>query len=118
MFKGFGSYIRKCREEKYAEDADFSLRKTAFRTGVQPAYLSKVEREEVSPPSEETIIRLAGVLGEDPDVFLALAGRVSLDLRQTIIRRPRLFADLIRDLKDLPDHAVLKIVREVRDGKW
>ena len=26
--------------------------------------------------------------------------------------------ELIRELKDLPDHAVLRIVREVRDGNW
>ena len=29
-----------------------------------------------------------------------------------------LFADLIRQLKDMPDHAVLRLVREVRDGEW
>jgi hypothetical protein len=32
--------------------------------------------------------------------------------------RPKLFAELIRALKDQPDHAVLWIVREVRDGNW
>jgi len=35
-----------------------------------------------------------------------------------IRRRPTLFAALIRELKDLPDHAVLRLVREVRDGDW
>jgi hypothetical protein len=29
-----------------------------------------------------------------------------------------LFAALIRELKDMPDHAVLRLVREVRDGEW
>ena len=38
---------------------------------------------------------------------------------QAIIRkRPQLFADLIRELKNLPDHSVLRVVREVRDGNW
>ena len=50
--------------------------------------------------------------------MLALAGKVGIDLQQVIRTRPRLFADLIRNLKDLPDHAVLRIVREVRDGDW
>jgi hypothetical protein len=50
--------------------------------------------------------------------MLALAGKVSSDLREVILKRPRLFADLIRQLKDAPDHAVLRIVREVRDGRW
>ena len=28
------------------------------------------------------------------------------------------FAELIRQLKEAPDHALLKVVREVRDGDW
>ena len=47
-----------------------------------------------------------------------MAGKVSSDLQEIIIRRPRLFADLLRQLKEVPDHAVLRIVREVRDGDW
>ena len=47
-----------------------------------------------------------------------MAGKVSEDLRHTIIKRPELFAKIIRELKDMPDHAVLRIVREVRDGDW
>lgn len=61
---------------------------------------------------------LAGVLSEDPDVLLALAGKVSDDLQRIIRRRPQLFAQMIRQLKDMPDHAVLRLVREVRDGSW
>ena len=71
-----------------------------------------------APPSEAKIRRLAEELGEDPDVLLALAGKVSSDLMKAIRKRPKLFARLIRDLADLPDHAVLRIVREVRDGAW
>ena len=37
---------------------------------------------------------------------------------EAIRRRPQLFAELIRRLKDMPDHAVLRLVREVRDGEW
>jgi len=43
---------------------------------------------------------------------------VSSDLQQIIRKRPKLFAQLLRDLKDFPDHAVLRLVREVRDGSW
>ena len=89
-----------------------------MRIGVEPSFLSKVERGEVAPPSEPRIVALAKELGEDPDVLLALAGKVSSDLREVIRKRPELFAALIRQLKDMPDHAVLRIVREVRDGKW
>jgi len=44
---------------------------------------------------------------------LKLAATVELSAR-----RPRLFADLIREIKNMPDAAVLRPVREVRDGKW
>ncbi|HHQ47341.1 MAG TPA: XRE family transcriptional regulator, partial [Acidobacteria bacterium] len=29
-----------------------------------------------------------------------------------------LFAELIRTLADAPDHALLRIVREVKEGDW
>ena len=43
---------------------------------------------------------------------------VSSELQAIIRKRPKLFAELIRELKDQPDHAVLRLVREVRDGEW
>ena len=70
------------------------------------------------PPSEAATRRLAAEIGEDPDVLLALAGKVSSDLREIILRRPRLFAELLRQLREAPDHAILRVVREVRDGEW
>jgi transcriptional regulator with XRE-family HTH domain len=114
----FGDFVRERREGLRKEDGSYSLRKVAERIGVQASYLSKVERGDVAPPSEATILRLAEDLQVDGDVLLALAGKVSSDLREVIRRRPRLFAELIRGMKDLPDHAVLRLVREVRDGDW
>jgi HTH-type transcriptional regulator, competence development regulator len=115
---GFGDYIRKAREALAEADSRFSLRQVAQRIDVEPAYLSKVERGLVPPPSEATIVRLAGDLGEDADVLLAMAGKVSSDLQAIILRRPKQFAELIRQLKNAPNHAILKVVREVRDGNW
>lgn len=113
-----GGFLRDRRESLRREDRRYSLRQVAERVGIEPSYLSKVERDEVSPPSEETLVRLAREVGVDPDLLLALGGKVSSDLLETIRRRPLLFAELIRELKDLPDHAVLRLVREVRDGEW
>jgi transcriptional regulator with XRE-family HTH domain len=115
---GFGDYVRTVRATRAEADGRFTLRQVAQRIGVEPAYLSKIERDLVSPPSEATIVRLATDLGEDPDVLLALAGKVGSDLQAIILRRPKQFAELIRQLKNAPDHALLKVVREVRDGKW
>ena len=114
----FGDFIRERREEKRAADPNYSLRRVAASIGVEPSYLSKIERGEQPPPSEETIIALAKELDEDPDMLLALAGKVSKELQAIIRKRPKLFAQLIRQLKHMPDHAVLRLVREVRDGNW
>jgi transcriptional regulator with XRE-family HTH domain len=114
----FGAHVRELREKRRKEDRSFSLRQVAGRVGIEPTYLSKLERGELQPPSEATTRRLAEDLGEDPDVLLALAGKVSDDLQGIIRRRPKLFAELIRQMKDAPDHAILKVVRQVREGEW
>jgi len=114
----FGEHIREVREALHEGDRAYSLRQVAARIGIEPAYLSKIERGQFPPPSHEVIVKLACDLGEDPDVLLALAGKLSGDLQQIIMQRPRLFADLLRQLREAPDHAILRVAREVRDGNW
>ena len=115
----FGSYVREKRLKlQGTEPRQYSLRKVAGAIGIEPSYLSKIERGLESPPGEGTIVALAEELEEDPDMMLALAGKVSQDLKKIILTRPKIFAEMIRQLKDMPDHAVLRIVREVRDGEW
>lgn len=88
----FGNHARMARERRRSRNRAFSVRQVARRIGVEPAYLSKVERDQVSPLSGATIRRLAEELDEDPDV--------------------------LRQLKEMPDQAILRVVREVRDGNW
>jgi transcriptional regulator with XRE-family HTH domain len=114
----YGEYIRSCREAIRTNNREYSLRQVAKRVGVEPAYLSKIERNEVPPPSEAVTRKLAAELDEDPDVLLAMSGKVSTDLLEIIKKRPRLFADLLRELRDAPESAILRVAREVRDGDW
>lgn len=115
----FGEYVKNIREAKKAEDPSFSLRKIAQKAGMSPTFLSRMESgSDSSLPSDEKIVKLAEAIGEDPDVLLAVAGRVSRRLQDVITKRPQLFRELILQLKDAPDHAILRVVREVRDGKW
>jgi transcriptional regulator with XRE-family HTH domain len=114
----FGDHLRQRREMLRKTDRRYSLRQVARRVGIEPAYLSKIERGDLPPPSEAATLRLASELREDPDVLLAMAGKVSSDLQEIIRKRPKLFADLLRQLKQAPDHAILTVVHEVRDGDW
>ena len=66
----FGEHIRGLRERQAEVANGYSLRKVAARCGVTPAYLSRVERGEVAPPGEETLIKIARELGEIGEIGL------------------------------------------------
>jgi transcriptional regulator with XRE-family HTH domain len=73
----FGQFVRDSRQAMAAADRSFSLRKVADKVGIEPSYLSKIERDEQPPPGEGVIRKLASELSEDADVMLAMAGKVS-----------------------------------------
>ena len=114
----FGEFLRDRRLAKADADPAFSLRQLADRVGIEPSYLSKIERGEQPPPGEETIRRIADELGEDRDTLLALAGKVSGDLLEIIRERPALMADLLRALRRAPAKRISEMARQVRDGDW
>lgn len=118
MNKEFGAHLRALRERRASSDPTFTLRQVSRLTGVEASYLSKIERGLQPPPGEQSIRALADVLDEDADVLLAIGGKISRDLHSVICRRPKLFASLLRTLRDAPDRAVLRVVREVTDGDW
>ena len=114
----FGEFLRERRMTRAAKSRAFSLRQLAGRVGIEPSYLSKIERGEQPPPGEDTIHRIAKELGEDPDVLLALAGKVSSDLAQIIRERPTLVGGLLRSIRRVPAKRVAEMARQVRDGNW
>ena len=116
--RSFGKFLRARRIAKAAEDRTFSVRGLAGRVGIEPSYLSKIERGRQPPPGEETIRRIATELGEDPDVLLALAGKVSSDLLQIIRERPTHVGGLLRSIRRVPAKRVAEMARKVRDGNW
>ena len=67
----FGAFVRQRREEK-----KIGLREMAKKIGVSPTYLSKVERDEFTPPTEDKVCAIAQIIECDPDELLAMAGRV------------------------------------------
>ncbi len=110
----FGKYVRQQRLALLSGNPDYSLRRVALSCGLEPSFLSKIERGIAPPPSEPKIKALADALGEDADVMLALAGKVSSDLQEAIRMRPKLFAELIRELKSAPDSGIAGLVKEAR----
>ena len=111
----FGAHVRRAREWK-----EIGLREMAKMIGVSPTYLSKVERDEMPPPAEDKVKLIAGILSEDADELLALAGRVSSDLSALIRQRPHEMAMLLRTTKNLSTEQVRELARKAagkRDGE-
>jgi transcriptional regulator with XRE-family HTH domain len=114
----FGEVVRESRLRKAASDPAYSLRRLAGRIGIEPSYLSKIERGHEQPPGEEMIRRIANELGQDSDTLLALAGKVSTDLLEIIRLRPAEVAELLRAVRRAPTKRVTKIARQIREGAW
>jgi transcriptional regulator with XRE-family HTH domain len=92
----FGRLLRDKRVEK-----GFSLRKFAELVGVSPTYLSQVEQGNVRPPTADRVKRMAELLGENPDEWIALAGRLPEDLRRIIQNQPTEMPELLREASGL-----------------
>ncbi len=93
MEKTFGALVRQLRVKK-----GHSLREFAKVTGVSANFLSNMERGKFGPPSEAKIILMAEKLGRNKDEMLALAGKVSSDVIEIILQRPKEKTALLRRL--------------------
>ncbi len=110
--KIFGQMLREKRLAK-----GFSLRKFAQLVGVSPTYLSQVEQGNVQPPTAERVKRMAELLGENPDEWIALAGRVPEDLPQIIHSHPREIPELLREASGLTAQQLQRLREAARKMK-
>lgn len=108
----FGRALRETRLAKR-----FSLRKFAQLVGVSPTYLSQVEQGNVQPPTADRVKRMAELLGENPDEWIALAGRVPEDLPQIIQSHPRQIPELVREAGGLTAQQLERLREAARKMK-
>jgi len=108
----FGAFVRLKREEK-----EIGLREMAKRIGVSPTYLSKIERDEFTPPTEDKVRAIAQIIECDPDELLAMAGRVPSDLAEIIKRHPVELAALLRTTKGLSADDIARLARQAQKAK-
>lgn len=109
----FGDYARARREAK-----GIGLREIAKALKKSPTFISRVELGHEVRVGEETLVKWAHVLGEDPDLFLARAGKLQTDIREAIMANPEVFVELIRRVRALPKKRQAEVVRKVKDGDW
>jgi HTH-type transcriptional regulator, competence development regulator len=97
MEKTFGAFVRQLRVAQ-----GYSLRAFAREIGVSGNFLSEMERGRFAPPSEGKIVLIAEKLGRNTDEMLALAGKVSSDVIEIILQRPKELTTLLRRFQHAP----------------
>ena len=110
--KPFGDVLREKRMAK-----GISLRKFADQVGVSPTYLSQVEQNNIDPPTAERVKKIAGILGENADELIALAGRVPEDLPKIIQKQPTRMPELLREASGLTAEQLRQLVDKARKLK-
>ncbi|MCX5671753.1 MAG: helix-turn-helix transcriptional regulator [Planctomycetota bacterium] len=108
--KHFGELLREKRLAKKC-----SLRKFAELVEVSPTYLSLVEQGKVErPPTAARVQKMAEILGENPDEFLALAGRLPQDLAGIIQEEPKGMATFLREARGLTAEQLGRLTEQAR----
>ena len=114
---GFGYYLRDTRE-----NAKISLRKLAQETKLDPAYLSRLERELNPAPRQEVVQRIAKALCDLKNLPIAECEKLKRDLLDSAGQLTD-DADLIDDLKqrfaerlrdqEMPESYIMDAVNKV-----
>ena len=110
--ESFGEFLRARRVAR-----GYSLRKFAEMVGVSPTYLSQVEQGNMDPPTAERVRRMAELLLENPDEWIARAGRMPEDLPRIIQKRPLEMPELLREASGLTAGQLRRLTEEVRKLK-
>lgn len=104
----FGERLRDARVAK-----GYSLRKFAKEADVSPTYLSQVEQDKVAPPTADRVKRIAELLGESVDEWMAYADRLTDELPDIIHSDPAV-PDLLRAVQGMTPEQI-KEVRAAAD---
>jgi transcriptional regulator with XRE-family HTH domain len=110
--KKLGEFIRKSREAK-----NLTTRQFASLIDKTPGAVSQLENG-LFNPSDKLLYNVSKHLNLNEDVLFALNGKATKRLQEVIARRPEMMSQLLTDIDKAPDHAVLKVIRTVSDGKW
>ena len=94
MDDSFGKILRYLRLS-----AGVGLRELANLINKSPGYLSDVEQDRVSPPSEGMILDIAGVLNIDKNLLLSAAKKIDPEISEYVVQEPQA-TDFLRMAKD------------------
>ena len=94
MSDTFGKKLRDLRV-----NSDIGLRQLARLIDKSPGYLSDVEHDNVPPPSEDVILKIAAALDVDKKELLIVAQKMDPEISSYVAQKPEA-ADFLRMAKD------------------
>jgi PAS domain S-box-containing protein len=112
-----GSYLTERRKALAAKHSGYSIRSVAKRIGIHHSYLSKLERGENAPLTEERIHALARLLGEDPDLLMALSGKLPDRITGLIRTNPVAFLESMTALEKVSGIVAVNPVQSLDQRK-
>ncbi len=98
--KNFGDYLRQVRKGKMTQ------RELASKIGVGYPYISKIENNIESPPSDKVLIKLAEALGIDTDEVYIKARKIPEDIKYILLKKP----ELIKTLRSIKEDDISKFL--------
>lgn len=110
--KSFGKLLRERRLAR-----GFGLREFAGLVGVSSTYISQLEQENIDPPTAERAAKMAEILGENSDEWIAHAGRVPDDLEGIIQNQPIVIPALLREASGLTVEQLRELAEQAKKMK-
>lgn len=95
-----GRYLKNRRTILAEKYSGYSIRYVAKHIGIHHSYLSRLERGEYAPLTEERIRALAILFGDDPELLMAISGRLSDPIANLIASNPDKFLHFIASMEE------------------
>jgi transcriptional regulator with XRE-family HTH domain len=110
----FGELLKALRKEKKV-----TQRRLAELVGIDFTYISKIESGAMDPPAEDKIVKIAEILGEDPDKLVIAAKKIPSDFHKMITENKDVPVFLRKASKFKPDQwkKINDILNEVDDNE-
>lgn len=100
-----GRYVKKRRIALAEKHSGYSIRSVAKRIGIHHSYLSRLERGEYAPLSEERIRALSVLLGDDSELLMAIGGRLSDHIANLIASNPENFLHFVTSMEEQAEYS-------------
>jgi transcriptional regulator with XRE-family HTH domain len=108
----FGERVRRKRQIK-----QITLRKFASLVNVSPTYISQIEKNKFSPPSEEVICKISYILEENKDELLSLTNKIHSDILAIINCFPKEITTFLRAARGFDRDRWQALIKQIDQEK-